>query len=80
MCGKTLITKQSGDSGFPCNCVYIVEKIHINKEIYMSLTLEDVAKENPEKIFKMHVDTSEGLDIDKLLQAAEQLELNDYKT
>jgi succinyl-CoA synthetase beta subunit len=27
MCGKTLVTKQSGDVGFPCNCVYIVEKI-----------------------------------------------------
>ena len=35
------------------------------------MAIEDVAKENPEKIFKMHVDTSEGLDIDKLLQAAE---------
>jgi succinyl-CoA synthetase beta subunit len=27
MCGKTLVTKQSGATGFPCNCVYIVEKI-----------------------------------------------------
>ena len=40
MCGKTLITKQSGETGFPCNCVYIVEKIRISKEIYMSLTLD----------------------------------------
>jgi len=38
MCGKTLITKQSGDAGFPCNCVYIVEKISIEKEFYLSIT------------------------------------------
>ena len=40
MCGKTLVTKQSGDIGFPCNCVYIVEKIQIEKEFYLSLTLD----------------------------------------
>lgn len=40
MCGRTLITKQSGDTGFPCNCVYIVEKIDIVKEVYMSITLD----------------------------------------
>jgi succinyl-CoA synthetase beta subunit len=40
MCGKTLITKQSGDAGFPCNCVYIVEKIAIDKEFYLSMTLD----------------------------------------
>jgi succinyl-CoA synthetase beta subunit len=40
MCGKTLVTKQSGQSGFPCNCVYIVQKIGIDKEFYLSLTLD----------------------------------------
>lgn len=40
MIGKTLITKQSGESGFPCNCVYIVEKVQIEKEIYLSMTLD----------------------------------------
>ncbi len=40
MCGKTLITKQSGEAGFPCNCVYIVQKIQIEKEFYLSLTLD----------------------------------------
>jgi succinyl-CoA synthetase beta subunit len=40
MCGKTLITKQSGDSGFPCNCVYIVEKLAIDREFYLSITLD----------------------------------------
>lgn len=40
MCGKHLVTKQSGASGFPCNCVYIVQKIGIDKEFYLSLTLD----------------------------------------
>lgn len=40
MCGKTLITKQSGEAGFPCNCVYIVEKLSIEREFYLSLTLD----------------------------------------
>lgn len=44
MCGKTLITKQSGEAGFPCNCVYIVEKIAIEKEFYLSMTLDRKAQ------------------------------------
>lgn len=40
MCGKTLITKQSGEIGFPCNCVYIVERLDIEKEYYLSLILD----------------------------------------
>lgn len=40
MCGKTLITKQSGEAGFHCNCVYIVEKLQIEKEFYLSITLD----------------------------------------
>lgn len=40
MCGKTLVTKQSGEDGLPCNSVYIVEKLAIDKELYLSLTLD----------------------------------------
>lgn len=40
MCHKTLVTKQSGEAGLPCNYVYIVEKIAIEKEFYLSLTLD----------------------------------------
>jgi succinyl-CoA synthetase beta subunit len=40
MCGKHLVTKQSGDVGFPCNCVYIVEKLEIDREFYLSITLD----------------------------------------
>lgn len=83
MCGKTLITNQSGEAGFPCNKVYIVEKIAIDKEFYLSITLdrkaqclsfvyspaggmsiEEVAHNNPEKIFKLPVDINQGLCVD----------------
>ena len=40
MCGKSLVTKQSGETGFPCNCVYIVQKLQIKKEFYLSITLD----------------------------------------
>lgn len=79
--------------------MYIVEKIKIEKELYLSLTLdrkagcpvfvyspeggmaiEDVAHDSPEKIFKMHIDPKTGLDIEQLLKAANDLELEDYKT
>ena len=44
------------------------------------MSIEDVARDSPEKIFKMHVDTKVGLEIDKLLEAAKNLDLNDQKT
>ena len=40
MCGKTLVTKQSGEAGLQCNSVYIVEKIQIEKEMYLSIVLD----------------------------------------
>jgi succinyl-CoA synthetase beta subunit len=40
MIGKTLVTKQSGEAGLPCGSVYIVEKIGVAKEMYLSLTLD----------------------------------------
>ena len=99
MCGKTLVTKQSGDSGFPCNCVYIVQKIDIDKEFYLSITLdrkagtpvfiyspaggmsiEDVAKKNPDQIHKIKVDPAKSLDVDSLLKAAKHLNLEKQKS
>lgn len=99
MCGRSLVTKQSGENGIPCNCVYIVEKIAIEKEFYLSLTLdrkagmpvfiyspaggmniEDVAHKTPEKIFKSHVNTKEGVNIDDLVIAAKNLGLEKYKS
>ena len=40
MVGNHLVTKQSGEAGFPCNSVYIVEKVAIAKEMYLSVTLD----------------------------------------
>ena len=90
--GNTLVTHQSGADGLPINSVYLVEKVNIAKEMYLSLTLdraagcptfiyspdggmsiEDVAASNPERIFKLPVPVSEGLDSAKLRQAAADL-------
>lgn len=90
--GNHLVTKQSGEDGLPVNCVYIVQKISIDKEMYLSLTLdraagkpvfiyspaggmsiEDVAEEDPSKIFKLHVDPFKGPDVEELNKAAEHL-------
>lgn len=96
MLGNTLITHQSGEDGLPCNAVYLVQKVNIVKELYLSLTLdrnagcptfiyspaggmsiEEVAESNPEQIFKLPVPFSEGLNEDKLRQAAKDLGLEE---
>lgn len=43
MIGNHLVTKQSGENGLPVNCVYIVEKVNIDKEMYLSITLDRAA-------------------------------------
>jgi len=40
MLGHNLITKQSGPAGFPCNAIYVVEKLGITSEFYLSCTLD----------------------------------------
>lgn len=40
MLGKTLITHQTGSLGKRCNEVFLVEKIYLRKELYLSLTLD----------------------------------------
>ena len=40
MCGKTLVTKQSGEDGLPVACVYIVEQLQIAREFYFAITLD----------------------------------------
>jgi succinyl-CoA synthetase beta subunit len=44
------------------------------------MSIEDVAQRNPEKIFKIYVNPKEGLNIDELLIAAENLGCQDQKT
>jgi len=83
----------------PCNCVYVVEKLEIEKEFYLSLTLdrtlncpvfiyspsggmkiEDVAKKNPELIYKIPIDVKKGLEIEPLIEASKHLDLEDHKS
>ena len=90
--GKHLVTKQSGEDGLPVNSVYLVQKINIDKELYLSLTLdraggcpvyiyspeggmsiEDVAHETPEKIFKLNVNPFTGPEVEDLMKAADNL-------
>jgi succinyl-CoA synthetase beta subunit len=40
MLGDRLVTAQSGADGFPCNAVYLVDKLEVFKEMYLSITLD----------------------------------------
>lgn len=40
MIGYSLVTKQSGPEGMPCNSVYLVEKLKIQSEMYLAFTLD----------------------------------------
>lgn len=39
MIGDTLVTKQTGAKGKPCNRVYVVEKVKVEKEMYVCIML-----------------------------------------
>ena len=79
--------------------MYIVEKVAIAKEFYLSITLdrkagkpvfiyspeggmsiEDVAHNHPEKIFKLPIDLTTGLDVKDLLKAAKDLGLEEQQS
>jgi hypothetical protein len=40
MCGKTLICPESGKDGFRCKCVYILEELMIDKEMFLSISYD----------------------------------------
>ena len=40
MLGDQLVTKQSGPEGKPCNTVYIVEKVKLKRELYLSIMID----------------------------------------
>ncbi len=40
MLGDQLVTKQSGPEGKPCNTVYIVEKVKLQRELYLSIMID----------------------------------------
>lgn len=39
MCGRSLICEGTGKIGFTCKCVYIVEELDIEKQLYVSVSL-----------------------------------------
>jgi len=94
-----LVTKQSGEDGLPVNSVYLVEKLKIDKEMYLSLTLdraggcpvfiyspaggmsiEDVAEETPELIFKLNVNPFTGPQVEDLMAAADHLGIPEQRS
>ena len=40
MIGDRLVTAQSGEEGFPCNAVYLVDKLDVKHEMYLSITID----------------------------------------
>jgi len=44
------------------------------------MNIEDVAEKTPEKVFKVHIDLKNGLNIDDLLKAATDLGIEQYKS
>jgi len=79
--------------------VYLVQKIAIDKEMYLSVTLdrakgspvfiyspaggmsiEDVAHDTPELIFKLYVNPFKGPQVEDLIQAAENLGIPECKS
>jgi len=40
MINNTLVTKQSGAEGKPCNTLYIVEQVKMARELYVSILLD----------------------------------------
>ena len=40
MCGKKFVNKFTGPDGYLCNCVYIMEELDVEKEIFLSITLD----------------------------------------
>eukprot|EP00919_Chromeraceae_sp_WS-2016_P010506 GHVR01024536.1.p1 GENE.GHVR01024536.1~~GHVR01024536.1.p1 ORF type:complete len:444 (+),score=103.55 GHVR01024536.1:23-1333(+) len=40
MIGNTLVTKQTGEAGKPCNCVLIAERFYLRREKYFAIMLD----------------------------------------
>ena len=40
MCGMKYINKHTGPAGYSCNCVYIMEELDIDKEIYIKISID----------------------------------------
>jgi succinyl-CoA synthetase beta subunit len=92
MIGSSLVTKQTGEEGKPCNKVFVMEKLDIGKEAYFSIlmdrahggptivgspaggmSIEDVAHDTPEKIFKEEIDVMDGISDERLTALARNM-------
>jgi succinyl-CoA synthetase beta subunit len=78
MLGNRLVTKQSGAAGKPCNALYLVQKVSIQRELYISITVDRAAacpvvicspyggmgieEQDPANIFAFPIDTKVGMD------------------
>ena len=91
MLGNTLVTKQSGAAGKPCNTIYLVQKVGIQRELYISITLDRAAarpviicspfggmgieEQDPSNIFAFPIDPKVGLDASLVQQIVTALRL-----
>ena len=41
MCGKRYVSEHTGPDGYICNCVYIMEHLDIDKEIFLQISLDE---------------------------------------
>jgi succinyl-CoA synthetase beta subunit len=54
MCGKHFVYKgRTGKDGYMCDCVFIVERLDIAKEIFLCITY-DVSKQCPVIYYSKH--------------------------
>ena len=91
MIGKTLITHQTGSSGKKCNDVFLVEKIFLRKELYLSFLLDrtsgsmaiiaspkggmNIEEVDHQKVHKFFFPPAENIPSDILDQIAQCFEL-----
>jgi len=93
MLGNTLITKQSGSAGKPCNTVYVVERVYMRKEHYLSIFLDrgsqgpmiivsEKGGGNIEEVDKKYIQTipidiKQGITEEQAVKAAKTFNLGD---
>ena len=53
MCGKKYISMHTGPEGYICNCVYIMEQLEPDLEIFLSISI-DKKKQMPVITYSKH--------------------------
>lgn len=93
MLGNRLVTKQSGAAGKPCNALYLVQKVTMQRELYLSITLDRAAarpvviaspyggmgieEQDPKNIYSFPVDPKEGMSTQLVSKIVDCLKLTD---